>query len=117
MNTLQSYLGPTYSEAMSNLMTIMEQRLGDKYKTPKYLDPRVMPYDIDLLQLDQDKKDITVRDPRVEIYNKTNTFGGLVNERINLKSIFNQNTLMKPALKIIGLFSKGCCCCKSIDKF
>ena len=117
MNTLQSYLGPTYSEAMSNLMTIMEQRLGDKYKTPKYLDPRVMPYDIDLLQLDQDKKDITVRDPRVEIYNKTNTFGGLVNERINLKSVFNQNTLMKPALKVIGLFSKGAVVVNQLTNF
>lgn len=117
LNTLQSYLGPNYSEAMSNLMTIMEKRLGNKYKTPKYLDPRIMPYDIDILQLDLDKKDITVRDPRVELYKKTNPFGGLINERINLTSVFNQNTLMKPVLKLTGLFSKGAVVLNQLTNF
>lgn len=117
MNTLQSYLGPTYSEAMSNLMNIMKKRLGNKYKAPKYLDPRVMPYDIDLLQLDLDKKDITVRDPRVELYKKTNALGGLVNEKVNLTSVFNQNTLMKPVLKTTGIFSKGAVVLNQLTNF
>lgn len=72
LDQLQVYCGPYYSQVLANMMKLMAATAsyeGDNGPTTMIVedDPRVMPYDIGTMVLD-DKENYDVPDPRVERY-------------------------------------------------
>ena len=103
---IQTYCGPFYNEVLTNIITIMATVAANKndksiLKVMMTDDPRVMPFDIDQLPLN-DKANYEVSDPRVRLY-KSHIIGGLVS---NFVLNFGFGIYIKPQQLIINLGGK-----------
>lgn len=109
---IQDICGPAYEEVMGNITTLIctfyESDKGKKIKRYEDIDPRVMPYDLDTLSVAQDKKDVTVADPRVTRYVNSELVGGLVTYgNFNLIPwLLNPVKLYRPVINFTGTLSK-----------
>lgn len=81
ISEIQRYTGPAYKEVMDNIVAKMIENAesqGKDIKKAPDKDIRVMPYDVTTLELQEDKVDVTITDPRVERYFARNFLGGFI---------------------------------------
>jgi len=79
LQKIQSDWGIIYTEVMNNFVIMVQNVVeanGVEVDVEEFIDPRVMPYDIETLSIKEDLDLMTVLDPRVDIYKNESAAGG-----------------------------------------